>query len=59
MNIGFTTDERKNYLPLQKNSSILLLHRFDLTENDMIMRQCMLARSDIVLYRKLIKLIKI
>jgi peptidoglycan/xylan/chitin deacetylase (PgdA/CDA1 family) len=58
LKIAFTTDERKNYMPFQNISSTKLLHRFDLTENDIILRQCMLSRSDIVLYRLLIKLIK-
>jgi len=59
LEIGFTTDEKKNFLPLPKHSNALLtLGRFDITENDSINKQCLFARSDFVMYQKIIKLIK-
>ena len=57
--LGFTTDFKKNYLPLEtKNDDYMKLGRFSLFDNFEIENQCQLFRSDIVLYNRIWNFIK-
>ena len=58
LKIGVTLVFKKNYLPLEtKNNSLLKLGRFEIVEGYDITKQCMLFRSDIVFYRKIVNIL--
>lgn len=58
--LGITTDYKKNYLPIicKKNTNCMQLGRFDILENDDIIKQCELYRSDLLLFARIWNLFK-
>lgn len=54
LKLGVTVDPKKNYLPIDYQSNdCMRLGRFRLSDNDNLIKQCELFRSDIVLYPRI------
>lgn len=59
MKLGLTIEPKKNYLPIDlQGDDAMCLGRFSLRATDSLVRQCEVARSDIVLYNSIRTLLR-